>query len=838
MAHDGSWGRSPLVVAGIAVACVLGALLALFVAAVSDEQLWGVVVAVLLLLAALVDLAVLAWVLVRDPFPREVLQRLDDIEVRLASDGLAASPAPPRPRPAEPVASAAPQPPPARATEAAPVAPRPEPDLPARPSDPPPPRPPISWELLLGGRGLAIVGGVVLLVAIGLFVKFGWDQGWFRPSPAGRVLLGLAAGFALLTLGEVARRSERFCMLAQALNAVGVGAIYVSTWAAHGLYGLVTAGPALLLLAAAAAAGATIAVATGGRAVASLSAVGGLLAPAVVELPPQPPTVLYVYLLVVLAAAAAVATGRRWPELGPIAAAGAAVHVAAAFEWRWPSEAGRLVDAGFLLTAVVLMVTVSLGFAWRRREAPGPVELAVLGASSLAGWGAGLVRLDPLGDTVGGAWTLTVLLVELVAARVLFARLGEDARGRMVFLAVAGVLAVALPPVVWDGAWVAAAWAAEALTVVVVGRGRTAADRIGAGIALLTVAAALQAGDDALPPDPFANLEGAVRGVAAVLVVALLAVIERRRGEGREVSRELSWVAAPAAVLASLAWLVPEIGAWAGQSVGPRAADGLVVVLVGVLLAGASAALLATWSHRTATATWLTALGAAAAVLLWGGDLWGLGRWHAGAAALPVAAVAATVAAAAWRGRDGDERRPWTAAGLGIGVAVASIVRLGLGWPGADVVAGGLVPAGLGGIAAVLLLRAAGCAVEPVPRRLLSVAGWTTAVAAASRALAASVALAPAVAGADSERAGLVSLSVLWGGAGLALVLVGLARAAPHLRHLGLALLGLTVVKVFLFDLASAPTVLRIVAFLVTGLALLGGSWLYARYRERLEPAP
>lgn len=834
------WGRGPLVTVGVALAFLLAALASLVVGAATDELLSGAILAALLVCAALLTLAVLAVLLVRDRFPRQVASRLLDIEGRLATLEGAPPSASTGPAPSREDARAVPAPLAPTVPDTAATTPgggigSPE-EPPAERTPEPAPRPArsnVSWELLLGGRALAAIGGLVLLVAVGLFLKFGWDQGWFRPSPEARVALGLAAGGALLALGELARRRERFAGLSQVLTAVGLGAVYVSVWAAHGLYHLVEAGPALLLLAAAAAAGVVLATATGGRAVASLSTVGGLLAPVVVELGPRPPTAMYVYLLVLLAAAAAVAAGRRWPELGPIALAGTAVHTAAAFAWTWPDESGRLVDAGFLLAAIVLLVGVSLGFSWRRRVAPAPVELAVLGAASLAGWAAGLVRIEPLGEVAGGLWTLGVLLVKLAAAHVLLLRIGREAGGRRLFLAVAALLLVALPPVVWDGAWVAALWALEALVAVTVSRS-SATGAAGAAVAVLAALRAVGVADGPSPDAPFASSDFLLLGVAAALLIALLVVAESRRRRGPATAAE--WVAAPAALAATLSWLTPEVFAWSRARFGLGEAYGAVALAGALLLAAAAGGLLAGWRHRTAVVTWLTGVGAAAGSLLWVENLDGLESWHAAGAAapLPVAAAAALGCALV----AADQRRVRTAVGLGAGVAVvAALVRLPLGWPGHDVVRGGLLPAIVAAAAGGLLLAAGRRRLPDSAGRWLECCGWTVLVVAAARALAVAVALAPPSADADSARAGLVALSVLWGGAGLGLVLAGLTSGAPHRRMLGLALLAATVLKVFLFDLAAAPTVLRIVAFLVTGLALLAGAWLYARYRERLEPA-
>lgn len=87
----------------------------------------------------------------------------------------------------------------------------------------------------------------------------------------------------------------------------------------------------------------------------------------------------------------------------------------------------------------------------------------------------------------------------------------------------------------------------------------------------------------------------------------------------------------------------------------------------------------------------------------------------------------------------------------------------------------------------------------------------------------------------DDATAGLgllASLSVAWGLYGTALVVVGIQRRYAPLRYLAIALLLLTVAKVFLIDLSELGGVYRIAGFLGLGVFLLVGSWLYQRYRD------
>jgi uncharacterized membrane protein len=54
-------------------------------------------------------------------------------------------------------------------------------------------------------------------------------------------------------------------------------------------------------------------------------------------------------------------------------------------------------------------------------------------------------------------------------------------------------------------------------------------------------------------------------------------------------------------------------------------------------------------------------------------------------------------------------------------------------------------------------------------------------------------------------------------------------------RVLGLGLIGLVVVKLYVYDVWQLVRIYRIVAFAVLGALLLITSYLYSRYREKIE---
>lgn len=74
-----------------------------------------------------------------------------------------------------------------------------------------------------------------------------------------------------------------------------------------------------------------------------------------------------------------------------------------------------------------------------------------------------------------------------------------------------------------------------------------------------------------------------------------------------------------------------------------------------------------------------------------------------------------------------------------------------------------------------------------------------------------------------------LGLSMLWVVYSLALIVPGFALKSVALRWQGLILMGVTIVKVFLFDLSFLSSFYRIVSFFALGLVLLGVSFFYQK---------
>ncbi|MCP4794563.1 MAG: DUF2339 domain-containing protein [Phycisphaeraceae bacterium] len=80
------------------------------------------------------------------------------------------------------------------------------------------------------------------------------------------------------------------------------------------------------------------------------------------------------------------------------------------------------------------------------------------------------------------------------------------------------------------------------------------------------------------------------------------------------------------------------------------------------------------------------------------------------------------------------------------------------------------------------------------------------------------------------------ALSVFWGLYAIGLVIAGFVRDVPVIRHIGLGLLGVTLLKFLVIDLSRAATIWRVLSALGVGLLMVATSMLYVRFGVRKTP--
>jgi uncharacterized membrane protein len=89
-----------------------------------------------------------------------------------------------------------------------------------------------------------------------------------------------------------------------------------------------------------------------------------------------------------------------------------------------------------------------------------------------------------------------------------------------------------------------------------------------------------------------------------------------------------------------------------------------------------------------------------------------------------------------------------------------------------------------------------------------------------------------------TRQAGQTWLSAFWTVTGLGAVIFGLVRRQAEVRLAGLALLGVAIAKVWIYDLAELEALARVLSFVGLGALLLVGSFAYGRIKPEAPSAP
>ena len=248
--------------------------------------------------------------------------RLDELETELRRLQLAARRAEAAEQAAPVVSPAAPAPP-AETLPPAAAAARVTPAEFRRPVEAPAPAPlkapaavrAESLESRIGGRWLLYIGTAALVLGIGFFVKYAFDNNWVGAT--GRVLIGAAAGLAMVAGGHrFARRG--YTLYGQIVAGGGFAALYISVFAALSFYGLIGRPAAFGLMVLITACAAMAADVHRSQGLAVFAAAGGFLTPFLVGGGENAQVVLLSYDAILASGAMVMAERRNWPFLNAV----------------------------------------------------------------------------------------------------------------------------------------------------------------------------------------------------------------------------------------------------------------------------------------------------------------------------------------------------------------------------------------------------------------------------------------------------------------------------------------------------------------------------------------
>ena len=756
----------------------------------------------------------------------EIRELRDEVARLRTQPGTAVGP-PPDPQP-EPPQTESPQ------TETPVMRPGPPP-LETTPAQPPRWRQWVgdSWEDFIGGNLIAKLGIIILVLGIGFLVKYAADRDLMGPTV--RVGLGYLAGLVLLGLAY--RWQSRYRLYSALLLSGGLAILYFSTFAAYAFYALIPQGAAFGLMVLLTVFGVLAAYRYKVEAIAVIGLVGAYGVPPLLSDGTGEIQTMFAYMLIINVGVLGLALRRYWR-----------VTTWAAFALTWLIYGGWFVDryapetqlgialgfgAGFFLVFYAAFLAYKL---WHR-EAFAPRDVVAILANAFLFYGFGYVALDQAAAVTGqqarylGLFTVSQALVHFGVTLLVYYRRRAD---RNLFHLVAGLvlayLALAIP-VQLEGEWVTLLWAAGALALFWTGQRQGAGfyARMGYALAVMAVIsltedwAGAYAGstydpDVALPP--LLNLTW----LSTCLVAGILGVmcyLDRRHARPEPVGRFVGWLDRNGRRLLPLLLLVVLVaGPWQEIShacyrqveLGTVEVEGAplqpyywleyrslaLTAWVLLFVAGLGLVNARFWQDRRLGI--ITLLGVLAGTLMLFGE----------------AVPALGDLRAAYLGEDEAIFRP------GLGQLGWRYLLLALG------------------VAAWYATARQGRWLSPsvMGQRLFELLGHVALLAWLSTELYHWLVWAAGAEGTFEavQRARKAGFSILWAVYALGLLGLGFRTAAAWRRIAAFALLGIVLVKVFLFDLAETSIAYKTVLFLALGVLLLVASFLYQRLRPQPEP--
>ncbi|HEV2902979.1 MAG TPA: DUF2339 domain-containing protein [Gaiellaceae bacterium] len=403
----------------------------------------------------------------------------------------------------------------------------------AQPGPPEPPTAPVAppeakrrdidLEELLGGRLLAWVGGLAILVGIVFFVAMAVRRGWIGEEM--RVVLAFLGSGALVGVGLYLFIHQGRTQASLAAVASGLAGLYASDVAATRLYDLVSPVVGLACAGLIGALGTAIAIRWRTELVGAIGILGALASPILVQAETSGATLAF--MAIALVAAVGVLLWQRWDWL----AAGAFVLSAPQLAvWLEDTYEDRLGLALAVLTMFwVLYVVAAIGYELR-------VPVSTLRASS-----AMLLLANAL-LFAGGGWVMlhdsehengaTAWVVGAAAAHVLLGGFGFRRRMSREIAALVAAVGIGLSAVAvglaLDGPALVIGWSVQAAVLAWVASATRERRAVVGTVAFLALAAGHILTIEAEPDSLYRGVDDLAKAAVALLAFAVSAFVSAR----------------------------------------------------------------------------------------------------------------------------------------------------------------------------------------------------------------------------------------------------------------------------------------------------------------------
>ena len=315
-------------------------------------------------------------------------------------------------------------------------------------------------EKFIGENLINKIGVLILVLGISYFVKYSIDKGWIG-EPA-RVGIGMLSG--ALVMGVAHKLRQKYAAFSSVFVAGAIAVFYFTIGIAFHDYHLFNQTVAFIIMIVITAFSCLISVSYDRKELAILSLIGGFAVPFMISTGEGNYAVLFSYILILDIGILALAYFKRWSIINILSY----IFTVLLFGgWLFqeineenPHYLGGLLF-GFAFYFVFILINIINNI--RTKGSFTIVELSILASNTFLFYGAGMVILNNFNPEYSGLFTTVLGLLNFVYAWFLYKKFGLDKNAVYLLIGLTLTFITLAIPVQFSGNYITLFWAAEAV---------------------------------------------------------------------------------------------------------------------------------------------------------------------------------------------------------------------------------------------------------------------------------------------------------------------------------------------------------------------------------------
>jgi len=344
----------------------------------------------------------------------------------------------------------------------------------------------LNVEEFIGGNLINKVGILVLIIGVGIGVKYAIDHDWI--SPAMRIVLGYLVGLGLVGFGY--RLKKKYENFSAVLMSGSMAIFYFISYAAHAYYELIPIWMSFAIMVGITVLTVYLALNYKAQVIAHIGLVGAYTIPFLFLETNERPEIFFPFMAIINSGILILSLLKQWKSLFYSSFLATWLIFVSWFILNYNPEEhftlAMVILSIFFMTFYVIFLVNKL----IKQDKLNFDDVLILLANSfiLFGFGLGILNEHQTGKELFGTYTLINAVIHAGAYALLTYRQSPDRILRFLFLGLSVLFVTVAIPIELDGNWLTIAWLAEALILFGYGRVRKVMfiERLSYAVVLLT----------------------------------------------------------------------------------------------------------------------------------------------------------------------------------------------------------------------------------------------------------------------------------------------------------------------------------------------------------------